>query len=109
MHGLTSFLLMYFNAKIYLPISILIFFSILIFSKFKNFIDIDKIFDEIREELEKLRESSERIANFFEYVINESLAGNRIPVYIVLFIACLIPIFRVLLLITSIKDVLDNN
>lgn len=102
---MSKFLITYFSANVYVPISIFIFLLILIINNMQqNTLNANEMLEDIRNELLELKKTDKKLSNLLEYIINQALEGNRTPIYILIFTLSLIPVFRIMMLISVIKS-----
>lgn len=73
-------------------------------------VDIFKSMEKYNEMIENLKNSGFiRVANFFDYIIDEATIGNKIPAFIFIFFIYNIPILNIILLIDRIKKILNRD
>lgn len=90
--------------EIYLLICV---YNIIIFSINKNNKnqDIFEILEEVRETIEEMRQDGKyKLADIMENIVESALQGNKIPVYMFMFLLSCTPIVHIIVAITLTKN-----
>lgn len=87
-------------------VSCIIFCFILLTTKFVKTNPFEA-FEEIKKTIQEFRDNgNDKLADFFENLIDETLSGNLLPLLGLMFIVCFIPILNISLLINRIKNII---
>lgn len=77
-----------------------------------KYIDVDvfECIEQFNQMLEDLRETGAyKLANFFEYIVEEGMAGNKLPMILFVMLLHMIPILNIFLLVDRIKKLLNRD